>query len=85
MGVLSNTEEKYILPKGVCLGGFGGGMLKPYNEAGGMVDLIRFDLPKGDKTYVQISHGDDSMKHKVGTLYALSKPLEKMLLRKVQA
>ena len=64
--ILSKMEENHILPKGVCLGGFGGGTLKPYNEAGGMVDLIRFDLPKGDKTYVQISQGDDSAKIRSG-------------------
>ena len=75
--------DDHILPKATCLGGYGGGNLLPRNLASS--DVVAFVLPNGDKTTVQIvlgSDDDSKAKPKTGTLYSLSKPLEKQAAKK---
>lgn len=80
--VLTKTDD-HIIPKGTIFGGYGSGILNP--RKGDRVDCVPWVLPDGDKTYVQLAGADDNdakTKPKVGTLYTVVKPLEKLAAKK---
>ena len=78
--ILSQKDD-HILPALTLLGGFGSGVLTTRNPA--LVEAIPWALPRGDKGPVQLMmQGDEddvlkSKSKKVGSLYAMVKPLEK--------
>jgi hypothetical protein len=71
------------MPKGIVMGGYGGGHLSARNAD--RCDCVPWRLPEGNKTYAQIAtgeEGENKNKPKVGTLYSLIKPLERAAAQK---
>ena len=73
---LLSKQDNITLPPWVCLGGFGSGVLKPYDPET-TSDCVPFSLKMdGDKTLAQVVLGN-AEESKINTLYSHMKPLEK--------
>ena len=80
--LLSKTDD-HIVPRGTMFGGFGSGHLNARKAE--RTDCVPWSLPDGDKSYVQLTTSEESdskSKSKVGTLYTMIKPLEKLASQK---
>ena len=80
--LLSKTDD-HIVPKTTIFGGFGSGHMNPRKTDSS--DCVPWTLPDGDKTYVQLvtaEENESKTKPKVGTMYTVIKPLEKMAAKK---